>query len=57
MRPAKTCLEVIEVRFGQVPEAVKTKVNATSDLALLKHWLRVAAEAKDIHAIEKAVTG
>jgi uncharacterized protein YqeY len=48
-------LEVIKVRFGQVPDPVKTKVNATTDLARLKQWLRFTVEAKDISDIEREI--
>jgi hypothetical protein len=48
----KDVLEVIEVRFGQVPEAVRGKVEAAVDLEMLRKWHRLALRAGNLQEIE-----
>lgn len=38
-------MSIDEVRFGQVPEAIRGKVEATTDLEALRKWHRLALRA------------
>jgi len=38
-------LAVIAMRFGEVPEAVRARINACNDGATLERWILVAANA------------
>jgi hypothetical protein len=48
-------LELIKVRFGNTPAALQAKIEATSDLATLDHWLRLVAQANNIEEIEAEI--
>jgi hypothetical protein len=48
-------LEAIEVRFGQVPEAVRGKVEATVDLGTLRQWHRLALRAGSLQEVEQKI--
>ena len=48
-------IEALEVRFGQVPLAVRQRVNQCSDASQLKAWLRLAVRCADVAEFERAL--
>jgi hypothetical protein len=48
-------LELLEARFGPVPDPLRRRVEATDDVALVDHWFRVAARAESIADLEQII--
>jgi hypothetical protein len=44
-------LDLIELRFGEVPAPVRDRVNAETDLEKLQQWLRQAATCASLDAM------
>ena len=41
-------LDILDARFGQVPDAARRTVGDTNDLELLRRWRRVVAQASGV---------
>ena len=48
-------LEVLELRFGKIPPEIVEKINNTSDLELLKSFLKQGVQAKNLDQLQFSI--
>jgi hypothetical protein len=56
-RQCADVLEVLQARFGSIPEEDTDTVNAIEDLTAIRRLLRVAARCEQLEEFQGALTG